>query len=286
MNFLSFGRDRLNIISAPGEAQSVLASLAHSGRSTFAVDLPDCANQYDSNGIVPDFSGIHQEFRNVFSATRPNGGNFWATKIKLKDYVNVLYDLSILGPKTWEDKSAEERVFLWAKNMLEPLFLDAFGPSLDPIMGGVSWERPGQRTTSVNKRTGKKVGLHIDTFEMVPIKDRLKEKYRCVVNIGTQPRKFIFDPRSGFEILSEIREQNCKDDFGSQSPTTALRIASGKFPLELYSMTVHPGEAYIAPTEVIPHDASTFKNQGNGATYTFRGHFQLDRLPYLWERLH
>ncbi|WP_139257518.1 hypothetical protein [Natronohydrobacter thiooxidans] len=237
---------------------------------------------FDSGAIVPAFDSSVPCQDWLRSNPNPAAkSSFWACKAYLEPYVKALYDLDVLSPSKISGIEQNAQIGTWAKELLIPFFADVFGESADLVPSGATLDRPNQVTTSVNRKTGSRVGLHVDTFRMQPIRSREGEKYRCVVNIGMQPRMFVFDPRHSADILRDESVGVVPDETGSFSPTSAIRRKSMLEPLQLFAMTLQPGEAYIAPTEVIVHDGSTFGISGFGAMYTFRGWFDERRIGKL-----
>lgn len=112
----------------------------------------------------------------------------------------------------------------------------------------------GQRTTTINRDNGLRLGLHFDSWDMLPMPERASSRYRMAVNVGTSERAFLFVAKSGLEILlqagtSDVRVRNA---------TSLFRISCAEAPrMRVYRLRVPPGWAYVAPTDNLPHDGST-----------------------------
>jgi hypothetical protein len=76
-------------------------------------------------------------------------------------------------------------------------------------------------------------------------------------NVGVESRSFLFSTVDAADILRIGGDNSDAVKSGSLTPTdlarSALRIAGAG----VYKVTVPPGWGYIAPTEILPHDATS-----------------------------
>ncbi len=120
------------------------------------------------------------------------------------------------------------------------------------------------------------VGLHLDSWEKLPLRRRHFSKQRLCINIGTETRYFIFINRTLIQMFSDL---NLVDPVDIYQDYRGLRLAEkfmsicDRYPA--ISVAIEPGEAYIAPTENIIHDATSMDKQSPDWSLTFLGKFSL-----------
>ncbi|WP_371782612.1 hypothetical protein [Streptosporangium subroseum] len=133
--------------------------------------------------------------------------------------------------------------------------------ALDPLEG--RWPRrrlactvsePGLLTSTEDSTTGHRIGLHVDNFDRLPYSTRQNGRRRLCLNLGPGPRYLLVGDRDIKEIC---RVLGC-DQNGYYPHTDDLRryVAEGH-PLWCLRIRLAPGQGYIAPTELAPHDGST-----------------------------
>ncbi|MFT4114268.1 MAG: hypothetical protein QM649_15995 [Silvibacterium sp.] len=124
------------------------------------------------------------------------------------------------------------------------------------VLGGVRVNPAGLRTVTTHPTQGRFVGMHVDNWSMVPLRSRHLAPIRICLNIGSEPRYFLFVGLTIQRIADTVRglpgfrsTLGCTDIgrlFLSHCPSYAV-----------FRLKLMPGEAYIAPTEAIIHDGST-----------------------------
>jgi hypothetical protein len=125
----------------------------------------------------------------------------------------------------------------------------------DKIVAGIRVNSAGLPTVTMHPQTGLLVGLHVDNWYRLPIERRHESPNRICVNIGCQDRFFLFTNMTMDGMCRALKV----------SPLERLRGATfiGQTFLRLFpsypvlKLRIRPGEAYIAPTENIVHDASS-----------------------------
>jgi hypothetical protein len=121
----------------------------------------------------------------------------------------------------------------------------------DPL---VRISAPDLSTITLNKDLF--IGLHVDEWFHDRHSSRRQRPNRMVFNLGTQPRYFMF-------INIPVEEMTNRIPVGLQIPSSSEGTAIGLRFMECYPdypvcrIRVQPGEAYIAPTENLVHDASS-----------------------------
>jgi hypothetical protein len=122
---------------------------------------------------------------------------------------------------------------------------------------------------TTNGRTGRFVGLHVDTWFNLPIGSLAQAPIRVCANFGWNDRFFLFlnipvDQIASGEIkeFSDWANEHIKKNGNFKGAATALaRKFLTAFPdYPVGRIRVRPGEAYLAPTENLVHDGSTLAN--------------------------
>ncbi|MBZ9763348.1 hypothetical protein LB553_21030 [Mesorhizobium sp. CA8] len=125
-----------------------------------------------------------------------------------------------------------------------------------PSFHGFASDPVGLHTVSYDESIGKYVGLHVDTWDGTPSGQRKDAKLRVCINIGEYSRFFIFLNRS---VVGMYRASfGSEGDPNSLTPNEIGKAFLSRFPsYPIVRLEVHPGCAYVAPTENILHDGCT-----------------------------
>ncbi len=124
----------------------------------------------------------------------------------------------------------------------------------------------GLHTVTKDPDTQVFVGLHVDTFDQEYEAGRRNAKNRVSANVGDEPRYFLFVPVA-FQRLAEGADRR-RD--GASVVCDYLQRHPEQPVLRL---RVEPGEAYVAPTESLIHDASSLWMKTRDLHVTGRGTF-------------
>lgn len=116
--------------------------------------------------------------------------------------------------------------------------------------------------------SGLMVGLHIDSWFNASMTNRSSGlPNRMCVNLGPERRFFMF-MNLPLPVMREMLGRMPTD------PVTFPVEFMEAFPdYPVVKLEVGPGEAYIAPTEIIIHDATTIGKEYTDATFTILGNF-------------
>jgi hypothetical protein len=105
-------------------------------------------------------------------------------------------------------------------------------------------------TVTVNKDIGKHIGLHIDNWDNAPLDSRHRSTNRLCVNIGEGVRYFLFAPITVNGMLRALKVERANYKHLPTRMTEIGRMFLSTFPeFPILRVALHPGEAYIAPTE-------------------------------------
>ncbi|CAM3661067.1 hypothetical protein [Smaragdicoccus niigatensis] len=128
---------------------------------------------------------------------------------------------------------------------------------LSPLSDGdfltISIEAPGQLTTSRRSPGSKRIGLHLDNWDQMPMRTRSESRRRLAVNLGPGSRALLFASPTACQICRSLGRT---DDHLPHTTDVREFVANGG-PLRCYSVVLEPGQAYVAPTELLVHDGST-----------------------------
>lgn len=110
----------------------------------------------------------------------------------------------------------------------------------------------GQRTTTTDTRTMRRLGIHLDNFDRMPLERRHESRRRIGINLGPGPRFVVLTTQdiNGLANITPVIERNPHTD-------QIRRYVAQGGQLTCIRIRLDPGEGYLAPTEVIPHDGST-----------------------------
>lgn len=143
-------------------------------------------------------------------------------------------------------------------------------PLRSTFVDGVQFRAPARVTVSKNDQTGEYVGMHVDTWDLAQRHDRSRSRNRIAINVSTEPRSFLYVPIT-FEALRRSLDDNPDYDLAPHELVLAVAKAFPTCPV--VRLRVDPGEAYLAPTENIIHDASTERVVRLDVTIHARGYF-------------
>ncbi|MCF4119961.1 hypothetical protein L1785_03120 [Antribacter sp. KLBMP9083] len=159
---------------------------------------------------------------------------------------------------------------------------------LDPLSGrhpatfvGFTDSDPGKRTTTTDWSTDRRIGVHLDNFDRLPVADRTLARRRLGINLGPGTRWLLVATTDVLDICQTLGT----DDPGHYPHTDDLRryVADGH-PLRLLRLLrirLDPGDAYIAPTELLPHDGSTLGASDPSRIAFWLGDWPVGILPSL-----
>lgn len=132
---------------------------------------------------------------------------------------------------------------------------------LDPLNGrwpttllGCAASPGDWTTTTEDHNSGHRIGLHVDNFDRLPYATRHQSRRRLCLNLGPGSRYLLFGDRDVQQICRTLHA-----DLERHYPHTEdIRryVAAGR-PLRCLRIRLEPGDGYIAPTELLPHDGST-----------------------------
>jgi len=147
----------------------------------------------------------------------------------------------------------------------EPLHY--IGPSNNPA---------NLRTVTINREIGRYIGLHVDNWDQIDLGLRHLATNRICINVGEEDRYLLFLPLSLMDIATVLSREMGQQWEASVRYTSIGRQFMERFPdVPVIRCRLAPGEAYIAPTENLIHDASSVGQNRIDEQFTIRGHIRL-----------
>jgi hypothetical protein len=152
-------------------------------------------------------------------------------------------------------------------SVLSAEFLGVFGP-----------QPAGLLTTSFNaKAGGLNIGLHIDYWDKATYAMRARSRRRLCLNLG---------PGSRYLLVADIDIQDIGLTFGmapSDVPEVDIvrRYCKAGRPLRCFRLRLDPGDGYLAPTELYPHDGATRDCPDASSVAMWLGHWARRALKSL-----
>jgi hypothetical protein len=139
---------------------------------------------------------------------------------------------------------------------------------------GIVIKAPGLATVTVDEADGDRlIGLHLDNWSRHSLEDRASAPNRISVNLGSDVRRLLFVNLRLSAIVARLTAagESVDKDAG---PTEVGRRFMVRFPnYPVIAIEIAPGNAYIAPTEDIIHDASTEQMIHQDICLTLLGYF-------------
>lgn len=160
-------------------------------------------------------------------------------------------------------------------DQLHKRFFDSFASVLDVD----DYDYLGAETTVDTAPTitwdndGRRVGLHIDSFDAALVRDRHGSRKRVCLNVGPGPRFFMFHPRPIADIQRDVLGSFRRNDPDEENVSWLVwEYLSSHKDEPIVAVKLWPGEAYLAPTESAIHDGFV-PTMGRNTSFSCIGHF-------------
>ncbi len=133
---------------------------------------------------------------------------------------------------------------------------EAGGGAYDVTFVSVESSPPNALTTTINPKTRLRHALHPDNWDALPLAVRLaRSRRRLAINLGPGPRYLLIAFPDVIEISRTLRpadDQHIPRAVDVRDYARHYRTA-----MTVHWLRIDPGEAYLAPTELVAHDGST-----------------------------
>jgi hypothetical protein len=108
-------------------------------------------------------------------------------------------------------------------------------------------------TVSINKDLNRIVGLHVDSWDRMPLEKRHFARNRISINLGPCSRYVLFVPAT-LEDMTSLLSSERRMHLGLPKLPAAFMQEFADFPV--VRCRLPPGASYILPTEKVLHDGS------------------------------
>jgi hypothetical protein len=134
---------------------------------------------------------------------------------------------------------------------------------------------PGLMTSTLYNRERRcLLGVHLDSHEHRESTDRENCVRLVSLNVSVEPRRFLFVPLALAVIAREVASFRGASAMRCLNATDLARAYFALHPATaVISLTLFPGEAYVAPVQNMPHDGSTAHMRDLDMTLRLFGEF-------------
>lgn len=189
---------------------------------------------------------------------------------EISDYLSIIgHGLSVCNSAETISLLFKDIYYKHGCNMLFDWVSKRFDPNVHFL--GHYYREPNLESVSINHEN-QFVGLHIDSFSNLPITERRNERMRLCVNLGSEPRFLTFINLSLKELMRFIAIASPINEF--KCPNKLVRDFFELYPnFPVFRLQINPLEGYIAPTELIIHDANTMGRSFFDVSVTLLGQY-------------
>ena len=117
-------------------------------------------------------------------------------------------------------------------------------------------------------------GLHLDSWDYLPFRQRHLARNRICINLGCEERYFLLINRTLQQMFTDLELHDPEDIYQDYRGVRLANKFLQAFPnYPVVRLAIYPGEAYIAPTENFIHDATSEGKTLPDWSVTFLGRF-------------
>ncbi len=141
-----------------------------------------------------------------------------------------------------------------------------------PRILGISVISSGLITTTTDGASGRRIGLHLDSWDGREYRARDLCRNRICLNLGEEDRFLLFCNVTISTMVMALIDQSLH----RESSRTLIRSFFSSFPnYPIIRLRIAPNEYYIAPTENIIHDSTTLGKEQPDVAITALGYFRV-----------
>lgn len=143
-------------------------------------------------------------------------------------------------------------------------------------------EQKGLEVATIDTNIDKLIGLHIDSWDKLPLSQIDTASNRICFNLGNEDRHLLLVNLSLAHIGELLHQANpalssTLGDYTRPQLLEAFFKYYADYPV--IKLKIKPYEAYIAPTENMIHDGDLTGKLNPDVTYTIRGYFDISPKP-------
>ncbi|WP_316520659.1 hypothetical protein [Kitasatospora brasiliensis] len=136
----------------------------------------------------------------------------------------------------------------------------------------------GDLTVTVNPASGRRLGIHLDNWDRLPYAHRRLSRRRLCFNAGPGSRYLLVGDTDAPTICQRLS----RDGPAHYPHTDDIRAyVHAGHPLRCLRLRLDPGEGYLAPTELLPHDGSTMDLPEPSTAAFWLGRWPIRAFPSL-----
>jgi hypothetical protein len=134
---------------------------------------------------------------------------------------------------------------------------------------------PAGRHTAARDKERRVVGIHLDTFDMASMELRHTSRNRISINVCPWDRYLLFVPYTAWRLVEIARReaQPWSEEALRDHRMFVLAFFRDLAP-PIFRVRLEPGDGYVAPTENMLHDGSTFTARADDVSLTWLGYFE------------
>jgi hypothetical protein len=137
---------------------------------------------------------------------------------------------------------------------------------------------PGLRTSTIDQSQDLRIGIHLDNFDKLSFAHRAAGRRRLGVNFGPGIRHLLL---ATIDVLDVCTVNNPAQPSRYPHTDDLRRYVLDERPLTILRIRLDPGQGYIAPTELLPHDGSTLAATAPSRIAFWLGHWPVGAMPSL-----
>jgi hypothetical protein len=136
-------------------------------------------------------------------------------------------------------------------------------------------DQPGLLTMTRAVDQDARIGLHFDRWDNLSVDELEASSNRVSINLGPSDRYFIFLNQTASGMAAILEREGLRVVRDVRAIGLAFMSAFSDYPI--VRIRLRPGDAYIAPTENILHDGSSFGVVETNQYLSLRGRFNFRR---------
>ena len=245
---------------------------------SLAAPVDDGGMCYEANAIIPHlpWRETSQSEQSVLCASNNSAPIAKVVRWKFND--NILAPLAglRLHEITSQEEANETMAGLRYKTAVAS-FIDRLKPWTNNPESvrilGVSVKNPKLITVTADPTKGLRLGLHLDSWDKLPLAQRTSARYCININLGLESRFFTFCnlPVPHMHELMGMPRNVVGTQIGRE-----FFASNRNYPIVRLELAPHI--AYIAPTDLLIHDATTLDKKYPDISIAVLGHFKLEAL--------
>lgn len=133
--------------------------------------------------------------------------------------------------------------------------------------------------TTTNPHTGISAGFHVDNRDQLPLAEKLGSRRRLGVNIGPGDRWILACVPDVVTMADELSDGTSPDPHINTNELLVQYVKRDLGRIACIWLPVPAGMAHLTPTDLFPHDASTFGSAQSSDIFFFLGSWAPGRFP-------